>query len=222
MCWRRFRTELFGLAIILAVSGCAGGESSPASTTPIVTPPSTFPPLPTTTLPSTPTLLIVGDFLTRDTEGLGLADAIASIGWQPTIDTAESRTISEGADLIDFAASTGQLPALTFVSLGATDACSGAGPIDVETDIRRVAAHADAEHDVVWVNLQMKDCMARARAINETLVRVAFENPHFHVADWATDAPSNLLEGDGIHYKRAGSEFRIDYYVSLVRMYSSL
>jgi hypothetical protein len=210
------------LAIIIAVTGCAGGESSPASTAPIVTPPSTFPPLPTTTMPSAPSLLIVGDFLTRDTEGLGLADAITSIGWTPTIDTSENRTIPEGADLIDLVASSGQLPRLTFVSLGATDACGGAGPIDVEADVRRVSAHADAEHVVVWVNLQMKDCMARARAINETLVRVAFENPHFHVADWATDAPSNLLAGDGIHYKRAGSEFRIDYYVSLVRMYSSL
>lgn len=173
-------------------------------------------------MPSAPSLFIVGDFLTRDTEGLGLADAITSIGWTPTIDTSENRTISEGADLIDLVASSGQLPRLTFVSLGATDACGGAGPIDVEADVRRVSAHADAEHVVVWVNLQMKDCMARARAINETLVRVAFENPHFRVADWATDAPSNHLSGDGIHYKRAGSEFRIDYYVSLVRMHSSL
>ena len=67
----------------------------------------------------------------------------------------------------------------------------------------------------------MKDCIARARAINATLDFAAATTNNFFVADWATDAPIQRLEGDGIHYDRAGSEFRIDYYVSLLRMYGS-
>lgn len=223
MSWRPCSTERRRFAAfvvsVTAFVGCAASGSTADTTTVASTAPSTFPPLPTTTVPATPRVLILGDFLTRDAEGLGLADSIGAIGWEPVVDTAEDRTIAQGADSIDLLAGSGALPTLTLISLGANDACGGSGPIDVDADVARIASHADAEHVIVWVNLQMRDCMARARAINESIVRAAFTNPDFRVADWATDAPSNLLEGDGIHYKRSGSEFRIDYYVSLIRMH---
>jgi hypothetical protein len=211
------------LAIIgITLVACSSGSDRDTSTTSIASgAPTTYPPLPTTTVASVPTVLIVGDFLTRDTEGLGLADAIIDIGWFPLIETAEDRSVAEGADVIENFRDLGALPRLTLVSLGAHDACLAVPIEETLPHIGRVAAIADEEHVIVWVNLQMKDCIARARAINTVLDYTAATTNNFFVADWATDAPIQRLEGDGIHYDRAGSEFRIDYYVSLLRMYGS-
>ena len=204
---------------LVACTSSSNGASE--STTPTSAAPSTYPPLPTTTTPSAPEVLIVGDFLTTDTDGLGLGESIARIGWLPTIDAREDRTIAEGADLLESSRGRGVLPRLIIVSLGANDACL-ATPIEtIEPNIRRIAALAGDEHVVVWVNLQMKDCMARARTINDALTVTAMTTPNFFVADWATDAPIQRLEGDGIHYDRKGSQFRVDYYVSLLRMYAT-
>ena len=188
---------------------------------PVVVVPSTFPPLPTTTSPSVPAVLIVGDFLTSDTDGLGLEESIARIGWTPTVDARDDRTIAEGADLLQTMSELSSLPRLIIVSLGANDACLGTPVETVEPHIRRIASLTGEGHLVVWVNLQMKDCIARAEAINDALALVSMTTPDFYVADWSNDAPIQRLEGDGIHYDRAGSQFRIDYYVSLLRMYAN-
>lgn len=213
---------VIGLVASASFTSCTGeADDAGTTTTPPSTPPSTFPPLPTTTVATTPSVLIVGDFLTTDTNGLGLEDAITRIGWTPLVDASEDRLIAEGADLIESRASLGLLPRLIVVSLGANDACLGTPIEGIEPHIRRVAALAGDDHLVVWVNLQMKDCIARATAINDALAVTAMTTPGFFVADWATDAPVQRLEGDGIHYDRAGSQFRIDYYVSLLRMYAN-
>ena len=216
------RVLTFGVLASISLTACSGqADDAGATTIPLPTSPSTFPPLPTTTVASTPSVLIVGDFLTTDTNGLGLEDAIARIGWTPIVDASEDRLISEGADSIESSASLGLLPRLIIVSLGANDACLGTPIESIEPHIRRIAAFAGDQHLVVWVNLQMKDCIARAAAINDALAVTAMTTPGFFIADWATDAPIQRLAGDGIHYDRAGSQFRIDYYVSLLRMYAN-
>lgn len=219
---RHVATLTIGLVVSATVAGCST-ESDDTGSTVIASPtaPSTFPPLPTTTVAATPSVLIVGDFLTTDTNGLGLEEAITRIGWEPLVDASPDRLISEGADVIRSAADFGLLPRLIIVSLGANDACLGTPIEGIEPHIRRIAEVAGDEHLVVWVNLQMKDCIARAEAINGVLAVTAMTTPGFFIADWATDAPIQRLEGDGIHYDRAGSQFRIDYYVSLLRMYAN-
>lgn len=208
------------LVIPLLIAACGGGrEDLSASTTNVTTLASTFPPLPTTTVATSPTVLIIGDFLTRDTEGLGLSDAIANIGWLPVIDALEERSIADAATSLEAARDSGTLPRLIIVSVGSGDACLGTPIEQLQSPIARIASLAGDDHVVVWVNLQMKDCVARANAINAALGFTAASVPNFFVADWATDAPIQRLEGDGIHYDRAGSEFRIAYYVSLLRMY---
>jgi hypothetical protein len=216
------RTLIIGFLVSGSLTSCsAEGSDTQTTTIPLPTSPSTFPPLPTTTVASTPSVLIVGDFLTTDTNGLGLEEAIARVGWTPYVDASEHRLIADGADLIEKNANLGLLPRLIIVSLGANDACLGTPIEGIEPHIRRIAAFAGDQHLVVWVNLQMKDCIARASAINDTLAITAMTTPGFFIADWATDAPIQRLEGDGIHYDRAGSQFRIDYYVSLLRMYAN-
>lgn len=213
---------LLGSSVTPALVSCSdSARTSSPTTMPVVVVPSTFPPLPTTTSPSVPEVLIVGDFLTSDTDGLGLEESIARIGWTPTVDARDDRTIAEGADLLQTMSELGSLPRLIIVSLGANDACLGTPVETVEPHIRRIASLAGEGHLVVWVNLQMKDCIARAEAINDALALVSMTTPDFHVADWSNDAPIQRLEGDGIHYDRAGSQFRIDYYVSLLRMYAN-
>jgi hypothetical protein len=203
-------------------SACTAGDDVGSSSTSIETAgPSTFPPLPTTTVATVPAVLIIGDFLTRDAEGLGLADSIAEIGWLPFIDTSEDRSVADGADVLEKSRDLGTLPRLIIVSLGANDACLGTPIEGLQPDISRIASIAGEDHIVVWVNLQMKDCVARAKEFNAALDFTAASTTNFFVADWASDAPIQRLEGDGIHYDRAGSEFRIDYFVSLLRMYAN-
>lgn len=207
--------------LVTVVGACSPGDADPTVPTAAPTAPSTFPPLPTTTVAATPSVLIVGDFLTTDADALGIRDAIARIGWNSTVDATEDRLVSEGADVVEALSAAGLLPRLVIVSLGANDACLGTPIESIEPHVRRVAAFAGEDHVIVWVNLQMKDCIARAAAINDLLTLTAMTTPGFHVADWANDAPIQRLEGDGIHYDRAGSQFRVDYYVSLLRMYAN-
>jgi hypothetical protein len=209
--------------VTIAFGACSGSNDTTSmneSTTIAEAQPSTFPPLPTSTIASIPEVLVVGDFLTTDTAGLGLEDAISRIGWIPTIDAAEDRLVAEGADRIEALGATGSLPRLIIVSLGSNDACLATPIESIETHIRRIAAFAGEDHLVVWVNLQMRDCMSRANALNVALAATAMNTPNFFIGDWATDAPIRRLEGDGIHYDRAGSQFRVDYYVSLLRLYA--
>ena len=71
---------VIGLVASASFTSCTGeADDAGTTTTPPSTPPSTFPPLPTTTVATTPSVLIVGDFLTTDTNGLGLEDAITRV-----------------------------------------------------------------------------------------------------------------------------------------------
>jgi len=211
-----------GILLTLSLTACSSSTSGGSeSTTAGSAAPSTYPPLPTTTTPAAPEVLIVGDFLTTDTTDLGLQESIARIGWRSTIDATEDRTIAEGADVLEAADRLGILPRLIIVSLGTNDACSTSPIENVEPNIRRISALAGDEHIVVWLNLQMKDCVARSRAINDASTVTAMTTPNFFIADWATDAPIQRLGVDGIRYDLKGRQFRIDYYVSLLRLYAT-
>ena len=123
-------------------------------------------------------------------------------------------TATSGVDAVRRIRGGGFDPELWIVALGTNDVRSTYDKPGVAAAmVDAMMAEIGPNHDVVWINVHLRDWPVETNAFNEVLRQAATRHPRLTIADWRSVVVANPLwvNDDGVHLNLTGSRARNEF-----------